>query len=76
MTIVDWLYVSLVPLKLRVSMCYIQRMVVSSWLRRCATSWKVAGSIPDGVIAIFHWLNPSGRNFNPGVGSASAQFSV
>jgi len=25
-------------------------------LRRCAT---VAGSIPDGVIAIFHWHNPS-----------------
>jgi hypothetical protein len=25
-----------------------------SWLRRCATSRKVAGSIPDGVIGIFH----------------------
>ena len=24
-----------------------------SWLRHCATSWKVAGSIPDGVIGIF-----------------------
>ena len=22
---------------------------------------KVAGSIPDGVIGIFHWHNPSGR---------------
>ena len=32
-----------------------------SWLRHCATSRKVAGSIPDGVTAIFHWLNPSGR---------------
>ena len=32
-----------------------------SWLRHCATSWKVAGSIPDGVIGIFHWHNPSGR---------------
>ena len=32
-----------------------------SWLRRCATSRKVAGSIPDGVIGIFHWHNPSGR---------------
>jgi len=30
-------------------------------LRHCATSRKVAGSIPDGVIGIFHWLNPSGR---------------
>ena len=25
-----------------------------SWLRHCATSRKVAGSIPDGVIGIFH----------------------
>jgi len=25
-----------------------------SWLRHCATSWKVAGSIADR--AIFHWL--------------------
>ena len=32
-----------------------------SWLRHCATSQKVAGSIPDGVIGIFHWHNPSGR---------------
>ena len=32
-----------------------------SWLRRCATSRKVAGSIPDGVIGIFHRHNPSDR---------------
>jgi len=25
-----------------------------SWLRHCATSRKVAGSIPNGVIEIFH----------------------
>ena len=25
-----------------------------SWLRHCATSRNVAGSIPDGVIGIFH----------------------
>jgi hypothetical protein len=25
-----------------------------SYLIHCATSWKVAGSIPDGVIRIFH----------------------
>ena len=30
-----------------------------SWLRHCTTSWKVAGTIPDGVIEIFHWHNPS-----------------
>ena len=27
----------------------------------CTTSRKVVGSIPDGVIGIFHWRNPSGR---------------
>ena len=32
-----------------------------SWLRHCATSPKVRGSIPDGVTGIFHWHNPSGR---------------
>ena len=32
-----------------------------SWLRHCATSQKVAGSIRDDVIGIFHWHNPSGR---------------
>ena len=32
-----------------------------SWLRQCPTSRKVAGSIPDGIIWIFHWHNPSGR---------------
>ena len=28
--------------------------VVAQWLRHCATNRKVAGSIPDGVIGIFH----------------------
>ena len=32
-----------------------------SWLRYCATSRKVAGSIPDAVIGIFYCHNPSGR---------------
>jgi hypothetical protein len=35
-----------------------------SWLRHCPINRKVAGSIPDGVIGIFHW-------HNPGVDSAS-----
>jgi len=34
-------------------------------VRGGALSWgtalQVAGSIPDGVIGIFHWHNPSGR---------------
>jgi hypothetical protein len=39
----------------------------SSWLRHCATSWKVAGSIPDGIIKIFHWHNPPGRSMSLGL---------
>jgi len=31
------------------------------WLRHCATSRKVAGSVPDGVNGIFQWHNYSGR---------------
>jgi hypothetical protein len=34
---------------------------VMQWLRHCATSREIAGSIPYGVIAIFHLHIPSGR---------------
>ena len=37
-----------------------------SWLRHCATSRKVAGSIPDGVIGIYHGHNPSDRTMTLG----------
>jgi hypothetical protein len=30
------------------------KIAVPQWLRYCATNWKVAASIPDGVIGIFH----------------------
>ena len=39
---------------------------VAQWLRCCATNRKVAGSIPDGVIGIFHWHNPSDRTMAMG----------
>jgi len=34
----------------------LQRMgtAVAQWLRCCAINWKVAGSIPAGVIGILH----------------------
>jgi hypothetical protein len=35
--------------------------MVAQWLRYCATNRKVAGSIPEGVIGIFHWNNPPDR---------------
>ena len=34
---------------------------VAQCLRWCATNRKVAGSIPDSFIGIFHWHNPSDR---------------
>jgi hypothetical protein len=40
---------------------------VAQWLRHCATNWKVAGSIPDGVIGIFHWHDPSGHTMALGL---------
>jgi len=33
----------------------------AQWLRCCTTNRKVAGSIPGGVIGIFHWQNSSDR---------------
>jgi len=41
------------------------------WLRHCPTSQKVVGSISDGVIGIFHWLNSFRPHYGPGVDSAS-----
>jgi hypothetical protein len=38
-----------------------------SWFRHCATSWKVAGSIPDDVTGFFRWPNPSGRTMTLGL---------
>ena len=32
-----------------------------SWVRHCATSWKVADSVSDGVIGNFHWYDPLDR---------------
>jgi len=35
-----------------------------SWLRHCATIWKVAASVPDGVTEIFYAHSPSGLTIN------------
>ena len=47
-----------------------------SWLRHCATSRKVAGSIPDGVIGIFHWHSPSGRTMALGLTQPLTEMST
>ena len=33
---------------------HLEASEVAQWLRCCTTNRKVGGSIPDGVIAIFH----------------------
>ena len=44
------------------------------WLRHCATSRKVAGSIPDGVTGIFH--NTSGRTMALGLTQPLTEMST
>ena len=46
---------------------------VEQWLRCCATNRKVAGSIPDGVIGIFHWHKPPDRTM--ALGSSTRRIS-
>ena len=47
-----------------------------SWLRHCATSQKVAGSIPDGVIGIIHWRTPSGYTMALGLTQPLSEMST
>jgi hypothetical protein len=47
-----------------------------SWLRHCTTSQKVTGSIPSGVIGIFHWHNPSGRTMALGLTQPLTEMST
>jgi len=49
---------------------------VAQWLRCCATNRKVAGSIPDGVIGIFHWHNPSDRTMALGSTQSLTEMST
>jgi hypothetical protein len=47
-----------------------------SWLRHCATSRNVAGSIPDGVIGTFRLHNPSGRTMTLGSTQSLTEMST
>ena len=44
---------------------------VAQWLRCCATSRKVAGSIPAGVIGFFIDIKSLRSHYDPGVDSIS-----
>ena len=46
------------------------------WLRHCAVSRKVAGSIPDGVTGIFHLHNPSDRTMALGLTQPLTEMST
>jgi hypothetical protein len=47
-----------------------------SWLRHCATSRKVAGSIPDDVNGIYHLHNPTGRTMALGLTQPLTEMST
>jgi len=47
-----------------------------SWLRHCATSRRVAVSIPDGVTGSFHWNNPSDRTMALGLTQPLTEMST
>ena len=49
---------------------------VAQWLRHFATNGKAAGSIPDGVIGIFHSHNPSDRNMGLGSTEPATEMST
>ena len=49
---------------------------VAQWLSCCATNRKVAGSIPDGVIGIFYWHNPSDRTMALGSTQPLTEISI
>jgi len=44
--------------------------------RCCAANRKAAGSIPDGVIGIFHWHIPSGRTMALGLTQPQTEISM
>jgi len=49
---------------------------VAQWLKCCATNLKVTGSIPDSVIGIFHWHNPSDRTMALGSTQSLTEMST
>ena len=58
LTSVTWAFVSSY---LNVLYCHAGAQRCCRWLRHCATSQKVTGSIPYGFDGILYWHNPCGR---------------
>ena len=59
-------------------MCVCVRVgrAVAKWLSHYAANRQVAGSIPDGVIWIFQWHNPSGRTMAMGSTQSVTEMST
>jgi hypothetical protein len=47
-----------------------------SWFRHCTASQKIVSSISDGVIGIFHCLNPSGLTISLGSNLLRTEMSI
>ena len=47
-------FIRTVPVLFCITFHLVLGTAVAQWLRCCATNRKIAGSIPDGVIGIFH----------------------
>jgi hypothetical protein len=60
---VDWIRLAQVEVHLRVLLNEVMYLRIPGersgvvWFRHCATSWKVAGLIPDEIIRFFNWHN-------------------
>jgi hypothetical protein len=55
---------------------YVPMFIRNSWWRHCATNRKVAGSIPDGFIKVFHRHNPSDGTMTLGLNCSLAEMST
>jgi hypothetical protein len=55
---------------------YCQLLLLTGWLRFWATSQKVAGSIPNGVIGTFRRLSPSGHTIALGSTQPLTEMSI
>jgi len=50
----DWPLLRIIIIIIIIIIVALSGTAVAQWLRCCATNRKVAGSIPDGSIGIFH----------------------
>jgi hypothetical protein len=64
-------YIIYISLYIYILHCLATGTAVVQWLKYCATNWKVAGSIPDGVTGFFIDIKSFRSHYGPGVDSSS-----